>query len=214
MVTHNKARSGIQGRRGTMIVCTENSIWRTRIRKEHPETIGHLSVVQKQNSSYFSLETLRLLLAQPSRAIREVLCDHHFPCLPGSLCLVLGLTAPRASQTRLRLLPWRGTTPPPLRRASSVARAFAWPFASCCRPPPELFAAAPAEPPPPRRRPVTSHRCSQGRGWSPGRGAPTVCQSGACARGAAPGRRADPSAGTACGRQGDTEGHAGSEKVV
>jgi hypothetical protein len=29
---------------------------------------------------------------------------------------------------------------------------------------------------------------SQGRSWSPGRGAPTVCQSGACARGAAQGR--------------------------
>ena len=34
-------------------------------------------------------------------------------CPPGSLRLVLRLTAPRASPTRLRPLPWGGTTPPP-----------------------------------------------------------------------------------------------------
>jgi hypothetical protein len=33
-------------------------------------------------------------------------------CPPGSLRLVLRLTAPCASPTRLRLLPWGGTTPP------------------------------------------------------------------------------------------------------
>src|SRR5262249_41083795 len=35
------------------------------------------------------------------------------PCPPGSLCLVLCLTAPRVSPPRLRPLPWGGTTPPP-----------------------------------------------------------------------------------------------------
>ena len=35
------------------------------------------------------------------------------PCPPGSLRLALCLTAPRASPTRLRPLPWGGTTPPP-----------------------------------------------------------------------------------------------------
>jgi hypothetical protein len=127
-----------------------------------------------------------------------------FPCLPGSLGLVLCLTAPRASQSRPRLLPWRGR--PPLHRASSVARAFAWQFASCLHPSPRAVCSRPLRPPQPRRQPVTSHRCSpcpangpaafrlptglrqprarwRGRGWAPGRGAPTVFQSGAFARG-------------------------------
>jgi hypothetical protein len=34
------------------------------------------------------------------------------PCPPGSFRLVLRLTAPRTSPTRLRPLPWGGTTPP------------------------------------------------------------------------------------------------------
>src|SRR5215475_13590627 len=43
-VTHNKARSGIQCRRCTMIFCTEGSVWRTIISKvtskDHCSSIG------------------------------------------------------------------------------------------------------------------------------------------------------------------------------
>jgi len=38
-----------------MIFCTEDSVCRTMIIKEHPKTIVHLSVVQQQNSSYFPI---------------------------------------------------------------------------------------------------------------------------------------------------------------
>ena len=49
------------------------------------------------------------------------------PCPPGSLRLVLGLTAPRVSPTRLRPLPWAGTTPPsPAPPAVSLHTARGW----------------------------------------------------------------------------------------
>ena len=47
-----------------------------------------------------------------SEARRGPPCHGSGACPPRSLCVVLGLTAPRASPPRLRPLPWGGTTPP------------------------------------------------------------------------------------------------------
>ena len=62
IVTQNTVRSGSQGRRGPMIVCTEDSVCRTMIRKEHPNTLVYLSVGQQQNSitgcKFFRVSTL------------------------------------------------------------------------------------------------------------------------------------------------------------
>src|SRR5262245_62485202 len=53
-VRHNKARSGIQGRRGTMIFCTEDSVWRTMISKEHPK--DHCSSIGSPETKLQSLK--------------------------------------------------------------------------------------------------------------------------------------------------------------
>jgi hypothetical protein len=79
------------------------------------------------------------------------------PCLPGSLCLVLCLTALRASQTRLRLLPWRGTTPLPSPRTRRVG-GEAWP--SCVSVSPTRPAVARVPHPLPWQRPARPHACA------------------------------------------------------
>ena len=60
----------------------------------------------------------QMLMAQqrPDMPNRTAICRPtaycRSPCPPGSLRLVIRLTAPRASQIRLQPLPWGGTTPP------------------------------------------------------------------------------------------------------
>src|SRR5712691_6569348 len=62
-----------------------------------------------------------------SETYRSPLSHCPGPCPPGSLRLVLGLTAPRVSPTRLRPLPWAGTTPPsPAPPAVSLHTARGW----------------------------------------------------------------------------------------
>jgi hypothetical protein len=56
-------------------------------------------------------EVIRKILRHLKLAVAPPHCSR--ACPPGSLCMVFGLSIPRASSTHLRLLPWGGPTPPP-----------------------------------------------------------------------------------------------------